>query len=168
MHMYKRIVGLIRAATEYVMIVAIAVMFAAVVLQVVSRYVAKMPFPWVEELARYLMIWVGFLGCGIAARRGAHVSITFLADRFPPRVARYVSLLVNLCIVIFLGCLIKYGIDIMSFTRLQRAATMPITMSWAYASIPVGSALLLIEYIEELVSLISRSDKASKEKSRPC
>ena len=87
MHMYKRIVGLIRAATEYVMIVAIAVMFAAVVLQVVSRYVAKMPFPWVEELARYLMIWVGFLGCGIAARRGAHVSITFLADRFP-RVAR--------------------------------------------------------------------------------
>lgn len=166
--MYKKLAGFISAVVSHVMMAALVVMTATVVLQVLSRYVMKMPFPWVEELARYLMIWVGFLGCSIAARRGAHISITFFVNRLPERFAQLVSLLVNLCIVSFLVALIKYGVELMSFTRFQKAATLPCSMSWAYAAIPVGSALVLIEYVGQIASNIHMIASTSKGKSEPC
>ena len=59
--------GLI-VANRWVLIVALAVMATLVFGNVVSRYLFNYSFSWVEELTRYMMIWVCFLGSGLALR----------------------------------------------------------------------------------------------------
>ncbi|NIX00358.1 MAG: TRAP transporter small permease subunit, partial [Phycisphaerae bacterium] len=43
--------------------------------QVITRFVLKNPSSWTEELATYLLIWVGLLGAAVALHRGAHLGI---------------------------------------------------------------------------------------------
>jgi TRAP-type C4-dicarboxylate transport system permease small subunit len=50
---------------------------------VLLRYVFLHPIFWADELARYLMVWMIFLGAGKVAGNEGHVSVTILADRFP-------------------------------------------------------------------------------------
>jgi TRAP-type C4-dicarboxylate transport system permease small subunit len=105
----------------------------------------KIPFPWVEELARYLMIWTGFLGSSLAIRRGSHLGFSMLVERLPRPLHQMVSCGVSLGIMVFLGFLIKYGWFITSFVRNQNSPTLPITMFWVYLAIPVGAAVMLAQ-----------------------
>lgn len=56
-------------------------MVLAVFVQIISRALFNMSFPWTEELARYLMIWVTFLGASFAFQYGAHISIEAFVTR---------------------------------------------------------------------------------------
>ena len=75
--------GGINQLVRMVLAVFITGMLAALLLQIVARYVMRIPFPWVEELARYLMIWTGFLGSSLAIRRGSHLGFSMLVERLP-------------------------------------------------------------------------------------
>ena len=57
---------------EFIVVPLVAVMTAVIILQVFFRYVLKGSLPWSEELSRYLMIWVTFVGASIGVKRGAH------------------------------------------------------------------------------------------------
>jgi TRAP-type C4-dicarboxylate transport system permease small subunit len=120
-------------------------MLASLLLQIAGRYVMNVPFPWLEELARYLMVWTGFLGSSLAIRRGAHLGFTILVDRLPglPRVL--VSTCVSTGILILLGYMIRYGWTLTAFVQNQASATLPITMFWVYLAIPVGATVMAIQ-----------------------
>ena len=50
-------------------------MAALVFTNVVTRYLFGFSLNWAEEASRYLMIWVAYLGAGLAMREGRHVAI---------------------------------------------------------------------------------------------
>lgn len=64
-------------------VIALILMSLVVFLQVVLRYVFDAGIPWAEELARYLMVWAGFLGGSLATRERRHISIDILPRLFP-------------------------------------------------------------------------------------
>jgi len=114
----------------------------------------------VEELARYLMIWTGFLGSSLAIRRGSHLGFSMLVDRLPRAINLLVSCCVSVGIMIFLGFLIKYGWFITAFVRNQSSPTLPVTMFWVYLAIPVGSAVMLLQILFALCErLLTASEK---------
>jgi TRAP-type C4-dicarboxylate transport system permease small subunit len=147
----------INQTVRMLLAVFITVMLAALLLQIAARYLMKIPFPWVEELARYLMIWTGFLGSSLAIRRGSHLGFSMLAERLPRPLERLVSCGVALSIMVFLGFLIKYGWFITSFVRNQSSPTLPITMFWVYLAVPVGSAVMLLQTFCVLVEKLTAS-----------
>jgi hypothetical protein len=55
---------------------------------VVARYVFNHSFTWAEELSRYMMVWVGFLGAGLVLRVGAHIAVDVVQDLSPLRAAQ--------------------------------------------------------------------------------
>src|SRR5512139_1420801 len=69
----------------------VAVMTAIIIMQVMLRYVFLYSLSWSEEVARYLMIWVSFLGASLAVRYGFHIGVEFIVARIPGKQRRWVT-----------------------------------------------------------------------------
>ncbi len=126
------------------------ILFSALLLfvNVVLRYAFLHPIFWADELARYLMVWMIFLGAGKVAGGEGHVSVTILADRFPSVTRRIWDFTVTLLCLIF--CVLLAWYSLKHTLRVQAArqttAALELPMWLAYLSVPVGAASMALRY----------------------
>ena len=73
--MLTRLNAALHRATCVAAIGLLAAIFVILILQIAFRYVLNAPLVWPEEAARYLYIWVCYLGAAVALRRGSHIVI---------------------------------------------------------------------------------------------
>ena len=106
-------------AVEWLLFVLGAGMAAIVAAQVFSRYVLNHSLFWSEELARFLLVWLTFLGAGVAYRRRAHASVDLLYQHLPAAGRRLASLATHVCTLFFAGIMVVYGYKFAYFVRLQ-------------------------------------------------
>jgi C4-dicarboxylate transporter DctQ subunit len=137
---------------EIIVVPLVAVMTVVIVMQVIFRYVLKGSLPWSEELARYLMVWVTFVGASIGVKKGAHVGVEALVMALPKKaqtIAKYLGIIISVifCIVVFSAGL---GILQKQIIGHQVSPAMRIPMWWAYAAVPVGAFLMAVRFIQLL------------------
>ena len=78
----KKIRKSIEKIIEWVLISLLGIMVINVLWQVFSRFFTSNPSSFTDELARYLMIWLGILGAAYVAGKNEHVAIDFFAKKF--------------------------------------------------------------------------------------
>lgn len=127
-----------------VLIGLVVVMTVVVFLQVVYRYVLTQPLHWSEELARYLFVWLSVLGAALGVQKQGHFGLDVFFRMLPKQGQWLMRLLIHLLIGSVVAVLIIYGIILVQKTALQESPAMGIPMSWAYACLPVGAALMAI------------------------
>jgi TRAP-type C4-dicarboxylate transport system permease small subunit len=127
-----------------------AAMSAVTLMGVFFRYVMQSPFMWTEEVARYLMLWLGFLGIQLAMRRKVHVSIEVLAGFLPPKILKFKNVLVNLLIAFFLVIILKES-WLMTNNTIMMGQVLNISMFWVYISLPIGIFLTLLQLIINMI-----------------
>lgn len=132
------------ALNRWVLIVLLVVMAVLVFANVVSRYAFGHSFGWVEEITRYMMIWVAFLGAGPALRVGGHIAVDSLQDALPAAPARVLRTLVLLIMAVTLVVMIWIGIDYALFGWEQETPVLSLSFGKMYLAIPVGFALMLV------------------------
>src|SRR5438876_8674251 len=86
-------------ANRALLIVMLAAMATMVFANVALRFLTDHSILWVEEVSRYLMIWLTFLGAGLVLRHGAHIGIDTLQESFP----RWAAHLRALIFILLLG-----------------------------------------------------------------
>jgi len=127
-------------------------LLVAATLQVLSRYVLEAPLPWTEELARFLLVWVAFLGSASVARRKMHIAVEFFSNKFKGKVAGVVNTLLYLIMAIFLAILFYGTLVMFESSWPVHAGTMPwLRMSWVYLGAIIGVAVMLIYVLNHLV-----------------
>lgn len=89
-------------AIEVVTLVMFVAVLLATLAQVFFRYVAEIPVPWTEELARTLFVLAMLTGIALAYREREHVVVDFLFLRLPPPARRIVKLVFDAAILILL------------------------------------------------------------------
>ena len=119
-----------------------------VLLQVVTRHFGD-SLTFTEESARFLMIWMGFIGIAAATYRNAHMCVTFLADKAPLPWRTYVA---NCARLLFLAYVLLLGYSGALLTHLQwtlgrRWSTLDIPVWLVNIVVPVGMALTAIAII---------------------
>lgn len=127
---------------------SVAVMLALVVCvvwQVFSRYVLNQPSTLTDELARFLMIWVGLLGAAYTV--GAqHLSIDLFALALNKRKKLLLSIVINVLILGFAGSVIVTGglklID-KTLATSQVSAAMQIPMGYVYIILPLSGVVMM-------------------------
>lgn len=133
---------------EKTLIVIMSFMVVNVLWQVFSRYILANPSSFTDELARYLMIWVGVLGAAYVAGKGNHVAITYFSEKLNPVNLKRVQIIINLTILSFaiLGMFIG-GVRLVYITLVleQLSPALKIPLGVVYAVIPL-SGLLIIFY----------------------
>ena len=148
--MYK-LLDRIEKALDAVLVFMMIVMAGAVVLQVTSRYVFNNPTSWSEELARYLFVWITFLGAAVVIRKRRHVDVTVLTDRLPPGAAKVVYLVSDVAVLFMLGALTWAGAGLAIMAHRQLSAAMDLPMSLAYSAMPVGTGLMFVFLVATMI-----------------
>lgn len=133
-------------------------MCVVVLLGVVTRYFLNDALPWTEEAARYTLIWLSWLGGGLAMRRGAHIAAEFLIDLLPGPARTVIVILGRVGVLFFLAICVWYGFALMQRVSFQSTIALGVSMQLPYAAVPVGSALM----IYHLFVISFRGDKAIK------
>ena len=138
-------------AVSYTMIGMMAVMTITIIIQVFLRYIFSYSLSWSEEVARYLMIWVAFLGGSLALKKGLHIGVELVVTRLDPGVKRWVVFFSQLLIFLFLVFLTIGGIELTWAVRDQSSPALLFSMSLAYLSAPVGGLFMAIQSFHLLI-----------------
>jgi len=114
------------------------------------RYVLNDSLSWYEEMAKFMMVWLVFMGAPVALRLGGHISIEMLPDALPPRLRAALWLVVTVIVAWFCFMLAKYGFLFAWNGRTQTAIAIgDVSMLWIFASIPAGAAAMLSVAVQQ-------------------
>ncbi len=126
----------------------VALMVVNVLWQIGSRYLTKSPSGFTDELAGFLLIWVGMLGAAYATGQRLHLAIDLLPRKVGESQQRVFNVVVNLLVLIFaLAVMVIGGIRLVYITLSlnQLSSALQVSLGYVYAIIPV-SGLLIIYY----------------------
>ena len=100
--------------------------------------------PWTEELARYSLIWMVFLGAGVGVRHAQMIALEFVIRKLPARVGiplRYVSILLGIA---FFALMFWVGLGFVDLGRSETSPVLGITKDYVYWAMPFGAALMIL------------------------
>lgn len=132
--------------TAFAVALLVAGMVGVIVASVVTRYLMNDPIGWAEQVAKYLMIWAAFIGASLGIKEGSHIAVNILVDVLPRMVQKILGVIATLMTTGFLCVTAYQGV---LFTIKVSSHTDPLvwemSMAWAYAAIPTGAVLMLLQ-----------------------
>lgn len=130
-----------------VIVLMMAAMVALVFANVVMRHGFRYSLVWAEELSQLLMVWIVFLGAGLALREGRHVAVEFFLDRMAPARRAAVRTAIFVALAIFLVALFVLGLRYVLFAIGQETPVLNLPYAIPYACLPLGALLCLVHLL---------------------
>ncbi len=148
--------------TTWLICLLMASMIAIVFSQVVARYVFSTTFPWMEEMSRFIMIWLAFTGAAVMMRKGGHIAVTVIRNMLPFKVRKMIFLVDRLIITSSLVILIYYGVLIALRYLARTPVTMNFPVTYVYMVFPLAFTLMFFFLIEDIVRLFVEPNKVDQ------
>lgn len=125
-----------------------------IVSQVIFRGILKFPLHWTEELARYIMIWMAFLGAGVVIANGENVIIDIVTMHLRSYWKLGVSLAADLLSMVFVVYILKGSLEIIAQPALdyQLSPAMQLNVRFVYAAMPVGCVFMVLFLLRNAVA----------------
>jgi TRAP-type C4-dicarboxylate transport system permease small subunit len=142
----KRIRNSIEKIIEWVLISLLGIMVINVLWQVFSRFFTSNPSSFTDELARYLMIWLGILGAAYVAGKNEHVAIDFFVKKFSASKRKLMASFASISIssFAFFGLLIGGSRLVYITAQLEQfSPSLQIPLAVVYAVIPISGVLII-------------------------
>ena len=134
---------------EYLLVVLLPIMCIVIFVATFCRYTNVLIIPWAEELARYCMIWILFLGASAAAKRGEHFCVTAFTMLLPQKVQRILVVVRMFLMIGFTIFVSRFCIVILQNQMMMGQVTP--SLKWPmwimYAAVLVGCVFMLLRYI---------------------
>jgi TRAP-type C4-dicarboxylate transport system permease small subunit len=147
----KRLVERLEGIQTWITFGFVAILAVSVSLQVFVRYVLQKPlFLWTEELARFVLVWMVFLGIGVGVKNDAHFAMDVLPPLLGKRWGALLRIFNDLCMGLILILLMLAGLRFSYFGLFQNSPNMEILMAWVFAAIPIGGILALVYLCERI------------------
>ncbi|WP_078594810.1 TRAP transporter small permease [Evansella clarkii] len=154
--MWNKGLHLLNRSVENITAVMLAVMVILIFLQIVSREVVGSSFAWTEEVARFLMIWVTFLGASFAFQHGAHIGIEFFKMKLPVMFRKIFNILAFLSSTVFFMYMIVQGSLLVDRAMTQTSTALNLPMGYAYLVIPISGVLMFINLLDVTIKTLSQ------------
>ena len=144
---------------EYLVVAVLILLTLIVLAQVITRK-CHISVAWLEEMARYSMIWLCFLGAAVSCRRGSLIKVDILYELVPPRLARYLLFFVDILSIAFL-CVVLYSCYLYLPLGLNSSASSmsSIKMIWFYLCMPIGLGLMLLNTVSNFFERLEGGEK---------
>jgi TRAP-type C4-dicarboxylate transport system permease small subunit len=115
--------------------------------QVVTRFFTDDPSSFTEELARFFLIWIAFLGAAHAYRKGAHLGLDYFVEKFSRTAQHKIIYSVLGTVVIFSVCILVIGggsLAYLAWQLEQTSASLGLSICFVYLAIPISGVLFLL------------------------
>jgi TRAP-type C4-dicarboxylate transport system permease small subunit len=145
---------------EALVLVGMTVVATVVVTEVILRYAAGRSLIITEELSRYGMIWVAWLGSVLVLREEGHIA-SGATGWLGPRRQRISRLVAELLSLLFLLVLAVAGFQVLPAQRDQETLTLGVTIFWFYLALPVSALLMALVIVARLLGLERAPDDRS-------
>lgn len=148
---------------EFSLILIMAVNVLNVLWQVFTRFVLKDPSSFTEELARFLLIWVGLLGAGYASGKKMHLAIEVVLESLQGKIRLVIELIIQACIFVFaMLVMLVGGLRLVAITLAlnQVSAALRIPLGYVYLVIPLSGLLIMFYSLASVTETIRKSREA--------
>ncbi len=150
----ERVSDAVDRAVTFLAVCTLFAMTVVITAQIVFRFFFT-ALSWSEELARYLMVWLTFLGASSGVKRGAHIAVTFAVSALPAGLKKWMAGLVYLLSLYFFCLVAFYGVKLMEFQAYQVSAGLGVSMRYVYLSIPVGCSFCAVHLVAHFLRLLA-------------
>ena len=142
--------GLLRVVDRLLsgaLVALVAAMVVSVTWQILSRYLFVVPAAWTEELARFLLIWIGMLGAAYAYQRRSHLGLDLLPGKLTGKGKASLNIVTHLVCMSFAAVVLVVGggsLVTMTWELRQYSAAMGLPIAFVYAVIPASGVLICL------------------------
>jgi len=133
-------------ALEWLLVGFMTLMVANVLWQVATRFLLRNPSSFTEEIARYLLVWVGLLGGAYAVGKKIHLAIDLLPSKLKGRQKALLELFIECCIFVFAALVLVGGGSGLVWLTLdlgQTSAALQMPLGLVYLVLPLSGLLTM-------------------------
>ncbi|HWR10602.1 MAG TPA: TRAP transporter small permease [Rectinemataceae bacterium] len=140
-------------------------MVGVVTIQIVARLIFHISTAWTEEVSKFMLIWLSFIGAVGALIKGDHMLVDILSTNYSPRVKKYSRILNDIVVICFSAFLFAYGIKLCANPIIWRSLTpaMQIPRVCLYVILPITMAIMLAYSIYDLIISIQAWSEKNKD-----
>ncbi|MBO8137321.1 MAG: TRAP transporter small permease [Desulfotomaculum sp.] len=149
---------------KYLLVVLLSSTVILIALQVFMRYVMDASLSWTEELARFLFIWMAYIGISYGVKEKRHIRVDAALLFMPKKVQKVIRIIADVLSIVFCIFIIKQGISVvMNLANFgQTSPALSIPMAYVYLASPAGLSLAIIRLLQNIVET-ARSLKNANE-----
>ncbi len=157
-----RIIRSVNQATtkvcELAMVIFAIIMVLACFAQICTR-LAEIPLSWSEELARYMAVWLTFIGAAYALRKRSLAKVEILYNKLQGTNRKILYILISIFIFVFCAVLIKYGFAFALKFMKQKSPALQIPKGAIYLCAPISGILIFLYQIELLIDNVGKEEQ---------
>jgi TRAP-type C4-dicarboxylate transport system permease small subunit len=145
----ERLEERIERGLAWLLVLLMVAIVADVTWQVLSRFVFRAPSSFTEELAGFLLIWIGLLGAAYALRTRAHLGIDLLTAKLSGATKRAAAMVAHTLVLLF-------ALTTMVFQLEQISSVMGLRMGYVYVAIPLAGLLMVVFSLGSIAAIATR------------
>ncbi len=148
----KKIRTSVDKIVERLLIAILGIMVLNVLWQVFTRFFTDTPSSFTDELARYLMIWLGILGAAYVAGKNEHVAIDFFAKKFSEKRQLFLTRFISIAVLsfAFFGMVVGGSRLVYITSKLEQfSPSLKIPLAVVYGVIPLSGILIIFYKITQ-------------------
>lgn len=146
----------VEKSLEWLLVFLMSILVLDVLWQVFSRYILNSPSSYTDELAGYLLIWVGVLGAAYVAANREHLAIDLLLQRSSPQRRFKLEIIISICIIIFSIFVLIIGGSWLAYTRFLlsvKSSALGMPLGFVYLVLPISGLLITYFDIDNIVKM---------------
>lgn len=143
----SRIGAFLHARAENLLAAMLVTMFAAFIIQIVSRYILNLPIGWTHEISVIMWIWLVLFGTAFVVREYEEIRFDIIYSTVGDRTRRVLTLISALAVVVLFGISLPAVIDYILFMKVERTAYLKIRFDWLYAIYGIFAVAMIVRQL---------------------
>ena len=146
---------ILRKITDAIVAILFAVLVTLVLIQVFTR-MFHMSQTWIDEISKFVFVWVTYLGGAFTVRKGANITFDLVLEGVHGKTYKILFTFVNIVCVIFLAAMAVLGSQAAWANRVQLSTMTRVNMGLMNMAIPIGCVLMIIAQVEYYFSTLKK------------
>ncbi len=144
--------GVLSRSLEIVLVVILTIMVALVFGNVVARYIFNSAITWAEEVARFLFVWLTFVGASFGLMKGLHLGMDMLITRLRPQTQKVVAVVNGVITLAFLLVWAVGGVHLIEANLAFMSPATGFSMGLVYMIGPLAAVLMGFDTLARLAA----------------
>lgn len=136
---------------SFTLAILMGLMVLDVTWQIFTRFATDSPSSWTEELARFLLIWIGLLGAAWAYRTRSHLGLSYLVEKQSRATQKKLAIFSYVAAIVFALSVMIFGgsqLVLLTLELNQFSASLGVKMGYVYMIIPISGVLITLYAVD--------------------
>ena len=147
----------VRKINYHLIILLFSIQVLVVFSQVIWRFIFNNPFPWSEELARYLQVWIILLTSTVCIQKSKHLAIDYLTHRLSFKLQRLFKIISMVGITSYILVVIIFGIQFIVLVGAQKTPALQVPIGIIYFAFPIAGIHMFFESLIVMIKVVNAS-----------